>query len=361
MKVKAFFSSRRVLWLHLAFWGAYGSLGWYQFQFQAGYSGRQVAASVLVPLAGYWLLAYFNYFVLLPRWLAHQRLGRYALEFAGPFGLVVAGRVLLLRELLGHDQGRFYYLNQPAYWVLVAASTFFLVLFVGLLRFALGWFELEARTKTLENARLAAELEFLKGQINPHFLFNTLNNLYYLAYTNSPHTPEVVARLAHMMRYLLDEAGRRWVPLSQEIAYLESYISLEKLRLNHPVPIGLTVAGGPTETVQIAPLMLITLLENAFKHGIHPHAPQAGWVEVRIALGPDTCTCIVENSRLPDQPDQPGRVAPASSASMVAPAGRGLPNLRRRLALSYPGRHTLAIDDLPDRFRVSLTLQARPL
>lgn len=347
----AFFRPRRVLWLHLAFWGAYGSLGWYQFQTE--YSGRAVSVAVLVPLASYWLLAYFNYFVLLPRWLAQQRLARYALEFAGPFALVVAGRVWLLRELLGHATAQFAYLDRPIYWVTVTASTFFLVLFVGLLRFAGGWFELEARTKALENAQLAAELKLLKAQINPHFLFNTLNNLYYLAYSGSPNTPEVVARLAQMMRYMLDEAGQRWVLLSQEIAYMQSYISLEKLRLNQEIPIGLTVAGGPAEAVQVTPLLFITLLENAFKHGVQANAPHA-WVTVRIALSPGRCACTIENSKLPiPAAALPGAATPAA-------AGRGLPNLRRRLALSYPGRHTLEINDLPDRFRVRLTLLASP-
>ena len=161
--------------------------------------------------------------------------GRYLLAFGGALALAVALKVWLARAYspLAVPPA---YVFSTGFLVATTLSTLFVVVFVAMLRFAVGWFELEAKTKALENAQLTTELKFLKAQINPHFLFNTLNNLYYLAYTQSPNTPEVVAKLAHMMRYLLEESNQPTVPLGQEIEFMRSYLRLEQLRLNHPCP-----------------------------------------------------------------------------------------------------------------------------
>ena len=131
----------------------------------------------------------------------------------------------------------------------VFMAAFFVAAFVGLLKFIEDYFE-------LENRQLNSELRFLKAQVNPHFLFNTLNNLYYLAVNQSDQTPEVVAKLSGMMRYMIHESNTETVPLSKEVAYMENYLDLEKLRLNEEVPITFEVDGEITGT-RIAPLILI--------------------------------------------------------------------------------------------------------
>lgn len=240
------------------------------------------------------------------------------------------------------------YLYSASFVVGTVLGTLFVVLFVAMLRFAVSWFELEAKAKASENARLATELKFLKAQINPHFLFNTLNNLYYLAYTQSPHTPEVVAKLAQMMRYLLEDAAQSRVPLSQEIAFMRSYLSLEQLRLNHPVPVTFTVEGEPAGVV-VAPLVLMAFLENAFKHGVSNHDP-AAWVQAHLRVAATTCEFTVANGHPPAGP------ASAPAAGPAPAPGMGLPNVRRRLALTYPDRHTLRVDDTPEHYRIHLLL-----
>lgn len=334
----AFVRRHRVLLLHLSFWGAYCSF--YFYQLHAEYGAGPAVLLVAQPLLGNVLLAYFTYGYLLPRWLAHHRLGHSLLAFGGALGLAVALKVGLARACspLAAPPA---YLYTTGYLVASVFSTLAVVLFVAMLRFVVGWFELEARTKALENAQLTTELQFLKAQINPHFLFNTLNNLYYLAYTQSPNTPEVVARLAQMMRYLLEESNQPTVPLSQEIEFMRSYLSLEQLRLNHPVPLTFTVEGEPAG-VAIAPLILMTFLENAFKHGVQNNDPSA-WVRVHLRVAPGRCDYTVANGRPP---------APAPPAL----PGTGLPNVRRRLALSYPGRHELRLDDAPAHYQAHLTL-----
>lgn len=337
-----FLRRHRMLLLHLSFWGVY--LSFFLYQFTQMYAWRWALPFTVVPILCHVPLVYFNYFYLLPRWLKHQHAGRYLLELALPFALAVGLRVAALRHFAPPAVPAAYW-HSAAFVASVAVGTLVVVAFVGMLRFVLDWFALEAKTKALENARLLAELQFLKAQINPHFLFNTLNNLYYLAYTQSPHTPAVVARLAHMMRYMLHDAAQPTVALSQEIEYLQNYIGLEQLRLTHPVPVAFEVEGTPPESLRVAPLVLMAFLENVFKHGICDHAPAAR-ISVRLRLRPTGCDYTVSNSRRPAPPAGP------------APAGTGLLNVRRRLALSYPGRHTLRIDDsAPDHYRIHLTLE----
>jgi LytS/YehU family sensor histidine kinase len=198
----------------------------------------------------------------------------------------------------------------------------------------------------VENEKLLAELNFLKAQINPHFLFNTLNNLYYLAYSKSENTTEVIAKLSVMMRYMIYDSNHPKVLLSKEIEYMQSYISLEQLRLNGQIPIKLEVCGSP-ENIWITPLIFITFLENAFKHGVS-NTNSGSWVTIMLKIKDGTCTYTVENSKL-----KPSADALKESEDK---SGIGLRNVRRRLELSYPGQHDLVVAETPEKYKVQLNL-----
>jgi LytS/YehU family sensor histidine kinase len=213
-----------------------------------------------------------------------------------------------------------------------------------MLRFAKDWFELEAKKKELENEKLTAELSFLKEQINPHFLFNTLNNLYYLAYTKSDNTTEVIAKLSQMMRYMIYESNYPLVPLGKEIEYMQNYVSLERLRLNNQIPIDFKVDGDPS-TIKVAPLILITFLENAFKHGVSGDNKKA-WVNLSIKLQGKNCIYTVENSKIN-----------GVTSDHAGKSGIGLQNVKRRLELTYGEKYDLEVKDLPDRYYVQLKLE----
>src|SRR6185295_11250827 len=223
-----------------------------------------------------------NYFFFLPRFLERKKMGRYLLEFFVPFIGIMFLRVHLQRYMIDGYTHQEKYFYSTAYIVQTIAGSLFIVIFVGMLRFAKDWFEFEARKKEIENEKLTAELNFLKEQINPHFLFNTLNNLYYLAFTQSPNTTEVIAKLSQMMRYMIYDSNYPQVPLSKEIEYMQNYISLERLRLNDSIPIRLEIHGN-AEKMRIAPLIFITFLENAFKHGVSNGNPKA-WVSASIRI-----------------------------------------------------------------------------
>ncbi len=340
-----FFQRNRVFLLHLSFWCFYYSFYFYIISSRPGreITWQRLLTSSSVQLLFAMLVAYLNYFILLPRFIKHQKIGRYFLEFIVPFVLLITLRVHFQRFLIdgySHHENYFY---STFYIVQLSFDTLLITIFVGMLRFAMGWFELESSRKQMENDKLTNELKFLKAQINPHFLFNTLNNLYYLAYSHSANTTEVIAKLSQMMRYMIYDSNYPQVQLDKEIEYMQNYIALERLRLNNVVPIDFVVEGS-TENVLVAPLIFITFLENAFKHGVSTNATDS-WVKIHFQMHGRECIYTVENSKLRNGADV-----------NKEKSGFGLQNLKRRLELSYPEKYTLKTDDQPNRYFVQLKL-----
>lgn len=344
--MQSLFQRHRVVLLHLSFWCVY--LSFFVYQITSGRRREVDLLEVFIHASFHVIfnvtVAYMNYFIFLPRFLERKNVGQYLLEFFIPFLSLLALRVYLQRYIVDGYTNKVEFFYSSTFIIQAGATSLFIVLFVAMLRFAQDWFEFEAKKKTIENEKLTAELNFLKEQINPHFLFNTLNNLYYLAYSNSPNTTEVIAKLSQMMRYMIYDTNHAKVLLSKEIEYMENYISLERLRLNNQIPIDFYV-GGKYDDVWITPLILITFLENAFKHGVSSTNPNA-WVKVNIQLVENTCVCVIENSKnTVAAPERNGK------------SGIGLLNVQRRLELSYPGNYTLEINDNPDKYAIKLKLK----
>jgi two-component system, LytTR family, sensor histidine kinase AlgZ len=344
--MQTIFQRNRALLVHISFWLVYLSFFFYQISnFRQGkyFEWEKAMLFGLSQLLFTMLIAYLNYFYFLPRYLVHNKLWRYFLEFAIPFAIIIMLRVYVQRFLIdGYTHQRQYFYS-TFYIVEVCVISLFITIFIGMVRFAADWFDLAAKQKEIENERLTAELNFLKAQINPHFLFNTLNNLYYLAYTQSQNTTEVIAKLSQMMRYMIYDSNYQLVPMSKEIDYMQSYVSLERLRLNNQIPIKFEIQGNPQE-VLITPLIFITFLENAFKHGVSNNHPGA-WINILIQLNGKECVYQVENSKIP-----------SAKPEAEEKSGIGLQNVKRRLELSYPERYNLTIDDKPDRYLVKLNI-----
>lgn len=330
--------------LHLSFWGVYLSFFLYQVSlYQRGeetdWARVFITAFTQVFFAA--LISYINYFYLLPRLLARKKVLGYLARFVFYFSVVIALRLWLNQHLMEAFGYKAHYMGSPRFVVQVVASNLFIVIFVAMLRFAQDWFELDARRKEVEHEKLIAELNFLKAQINPHFLFNTLNNLYYLAYSKSDNTTEVIDKLSKMMRYMIYDSNHPKVLLAKEVEYMKNYVALERLRLNNEIPIEFEVKGN-LEGCKIAPLIFIAFLENAFKHGVSNSRGDC-WVKVMIAVDGQKCVYTVENSKVTDRKGE-------------GKSGIGLANIRRRLELSYPEDHELLIKDLDDRYMVQLKL-----
>lgn len=338
-----FIQRRRVLLIHLTFWCVYFFVFSYQIRDPRKDSTTlEIFANALLQVVYMMTVAYANYLFFMPRLLKDKKWLPYILKFLVVLIIATSIFIFFKRHLVDGYSHQAHWVYSNRFAIMNAMSATFLSSFLAMLKFLEDWFQLEATRQEVINEKLSAELRFLKAQINPHFLFNTLNNLYYLAYTQSPNTTEVIAKLSQMMRYMIYDSNHQKVPLNKEIEYMQNYISLENLRLNDQIPIKFDIEGSP-EQVLITPLILITFLENAFKHGVGNNNPNA-WVNISLKIGRNSCIYTVENSKLPSPP-LPGEKS-----------GIGLQNVRRRLELSYPAQYELIEEDRKDSYFVELKL-----
>ncbi len=220
------------------------------------------------------------------------------------------------------------------------AVWFFVILFAA---FGIGitdlWREAEQRTRSIETEQLRTELAFLHMQINPHFLFNSLNTIYGLSLKKSDNAPKAVLKLSQLMRYMIEENGQDLVPLDQEIDYLNNYIEIQKMRSSAAVHVTFDVAGN-TSTAMIAPMLLMPFVENAFKYGISNSAPSP--ISISLSVNPASILFVVTNKKF----DYLERHS----------SGIGIANVQRRLDLLYPGQHELDIRDHSDTYSLSLKI-----
>lgn len=189
--------------------------------------------------------------------------------------------------------------------------------------------------------KLDAELSYLKAQINPHFLFNTLNSIYSLALQKSDDAANAVVKLSGMMRYVLTESQRESVSLEKEINYIKDYVELQKLRLGNAVRLDFNISGNAAQK-QIAPLLLIPFIENAFKHGVN--AEENSEIKIEINVTESAVNLFVKNNKV------------NVDNTTDVKTGLGVENTKNRLILLYPDKHHLTIDDNPLSFAVSLSI-----
>ncbi|MGR3810502.1 sensor histidine kinase [Jiulongibacter sp. NS-SX5] len=334
--------------MHVIFWALYFSFFFYLISFpKRGEEPNYFRAflDAIMQVTTMAAVSYFNYFVLMPRALKSRKWFLYFVQIVASLALIITLQIWFKREIYIELGDRaFNWLRSFRFVLQHTSTTIFIVTFIASLRFLQDYFELEAERKEVENQKLQSELRFLKEQINPHFLFNTLNNLYYLAHTNSPNTKDVIAKLSQMMRYMIYEATTDKVPVSREIEYIKNYIALERLRLNEGFPIEVNISGD-YDTLTITPLIFITFLENAFKHGVE-NGDENSWVRVDIDFDSHVCTYEVSNSKPPED-----------KAVESESSGIGLKNTLRRLNLSYHGRHELIVDETDKKYGVKLIIE----
>lgn len=280
---------------------------------------------------------YINFLYLIPAMLGRRRV----LLFTGlNIGL---GAILVIVLVPSYDLLRHWYLGDQYFRPPLSFSEqcylrFFELIFVVLIacvvRFAVDWFAFQQASRSFENAQLKSELAFLRSQLNPHFLFNTLNALYALAIRKAPETSDGIMQLSQLMRYILYETNDGRVTLAREVEMIENLIELQRLRLPPGFPLNFEV-NGKFDLVMIEPLLLVPVIENMFKHG-------TGFISIVLTVGVKDLTLSTENGIAPDTAGPKG--------------GIGLENLRKQLLYLYPGRHEFSITDDLHVFRTSLTL-----
>jgi two-component system LytT family sensor kinase len=201
----------------------------------------------------------------------------------------------------------------------------------------------EKKMDQIQLEKLTTEINYLKAQINPHFLFNTLNNLYGMALQKSDKTPEVILRLSKMMDYMLYDSDDAKVYLIKDIENLENYISLESIRQGNNARINYKKEG-IAEEQKIVPMLFLPLVENGFKHGVNEMIKGA-FLDVHLTITANSATILVKNN-----------YKSKTDAVEEQRTGIGLTNLWRRLELFYPGKHLLSINRSEDAYEAQLTI-----
>ena len=215
--------------------------------------------------------------------------------------------------------------------------------FLFMLRYVKQWYLKEQRNLQLQKENTESQLKLLTAQIHPHFLFNTLNNIYSQTQTESPKGSKMILELSDMLRYILTEGGKAAVTLQKELTMIRDYINLERIRYGNKLDIHLSL---PNDTghLQIAPLLLLPFLENCFKHGASKFL-SAPWINLKIEIHGRQLTMKLMNGKESNHLD------------LQPKSGTGICNVKKRLDLLYPGKHELQISDQPEVFVVDLRLE----
>lgn len=333
---------KRRIWLHLAFWLAFWFIYAYtysrydeNFGKYALTEGLQMPARIIATYLTFWFFERFSGTDGSGTWLA----------FGGAAASNLFGG-LLNRTLKGWYLVPVYFSESTfSFWShRMMYDVFDCVLASCTALSARLYFRqqnLQRREAQLRAEKLDAELRALKSQIHPHFLFNTINNLYALARMKSPKTAPVALKLANLLRYVLYESAKPDVRLEQEIRNLYDFVELEKIRFDEDrlsVKMEVTL-DNPNQS--ITPLLLLPLMENAFKHGVSEQREQA-WINIFISLKNKVLEVKIENSKDPGHAPNP--------------QGIGLQNVRRQLELLYPNRHELNVSNTSDTFIAALKI-----
>jgi hypothetical protein len=275
---------------------------------------------------------YFNYYYALPKFYFTKQFSKYV-------PLVLLWFLLITTFLLTDpNYNPLSSAHLPYATLIFISSVFIRFLMVFLLSIGISGY---SRLKQAEQEKLKTELSYLKAQINPHFLFNTLNSIYALTVKKSDAAPEAVTKLSSIMRYVITDAADDLVSLEKEMNYVSAYIELEKLRLTNKVDLNYTVSGQMTGK-QIAPLIFIPFIENAFKYGVS--TSENSNISISVELQNNDLSLNVRNTKIVSRP-------PSKENTRL-----GIETTRKRLNIIYPGKHTLTINETEKEFMVILKM-----
>lgn len=254
---------------HIWFWGAYFTLnflrwGAYFNDYPYSFKSNLIEFSLHIPLV------YFNLFILVPRYVLKQKYIQYTISLLislfGIYLLKTALTYYLISENIWPEANREYHPFEINHIVAVCIGELYVLAMASSVYLTLTWLRERERNRSLRENQFKIKLKYLENQIQPHFFFNTLNNLYALSLESSDKVPDVIIKLSNLMEYVLyDVKGTKFVPLIKEIDYIQNYIEIEKLRFeNVEVTINLE---SNIEDIKVPPLLFISLVENTFKHG----------------------------------------------------------------------------------------------
>ncbi len=345
--------------LHILLWGLFFYFGYHNFairiialkgaeQISHMTSQVQVPAIInvlIIDTSFKLLLFYLSSYKLLPNYFKNRK--KRGLILLGLLFIISLAASLSINAILIKYVFQ-YVLNKP-----IALFGYFILFHVIIFLLAIGyrlskdWTQNEKYKREIKEEQLKTELAYLKAQINPHFMFNTLNNLYAEARKHENKTlSNGIAKLSHIMRYMIYDSNVSLVPLEKEVQNLKSFIDLQLLRTaqDDPVDISLDISEFD-RSIQVAPLLFLPFVENAFKHGVI--AEQQSLVNISLRVESDTLIFKVFNSKFPNH------------SSLIESTGIGLNNIKRRLSLIYPETHDLLVKEHKESFEICLKLNLK--
>ena len=281
------------------------------------------------------IAVYINLYFLIPRYLF---LKKYLC-----FGIYVSILILSSSLLIAIWMTKFDQINWFSRFIVMVINVVFSLLMTSAGKFLFEYLQKMIKLKEIENKQLKAELNILKSQVNPHFLFNTLNNLYGLITQNeNQKAAEITLKLAELTRYLLESSKKEKVSIKRELQFIEDYLCLEKIRLSNNTDIKFDVSG-IEEEMFVAPLLFIPLVENAFKHGLQT-VTEKSFAHFSLAIQGDDLFFEAKNSI-------------GKKFQNYSTSGTGIANLKNRLQLIYPEKHQLDIENTANFYKVTLHLE----
>lgn len=334
--------------VHLMFWTLFVLIGSFIFSYQQNFPYFFFLINFLVHLPVFIIFTYSLVYFLVPTFLLNHRYWQFFISLLvsvilAAFLRILIGRyiyyALFIPKILHPGE----WLNTDIFlvnliWILAPAILF------SMFKYYKNWVNSQALVNEIERKHLAAELQVLKAQLNPHFLFNTFNNLYVLALQKSDKTPMVISKISDIFHYIIYECNAIEVPVSKEIKLIEDYILLEELRYTNRLSVTFEKDVDFTDC-RIPPMLIYTFVENCFKHGSSPD-PTTPWIKLFIRARKNCLEFEASNSIPPDN---------CFNDQIVE--GVGLSNAKRRLELIYPNKYQLIIRKENCKFFVRLVIQ----
>lgn len=335
------------MWFNVLFWAFYFLYEWLgNASVGSEYRRYAINAAVIVPVS--FCATWFTVHVLIERFFLKGKRTAFWMLF-----IASAIFFTLIRRTFN------YYYTYPLYYpegqqtmsflfppklIIEAVNTYLIVALYTMFYFLRAWYEQQRTTQQLQKDKAEAQLELLKSQVQPHFIFNTLNNIYSYAQQNNQQTSELIYRLSALLSYMLYDSRQTTIALGKELEYINNYIELEKIRYGKRLDVSLNVFD-PVDHFKIAPLLLLPLIENSFKHGVSNDI-RDGWIRMDISLNDEWLTVKIENS----YDDRKGETAEPRN-------GIGLENVRKRLEILYQGKYEFKCIKENDSFLTILKIK----
>ncbi len=316
---------------------------WYFLRYE-DYAAEATAFKVtLVKVIDLALMLYVTNYLLIPKLLYKRKYGWFALAFVSMIIISSVGKMYVLSYVMNSPALRSFSGNLKTRIYDNVIPHFLLVLSGAAFKLMMDYTSMQQRMVEMAKEKAEAELNFLKSQINPHFLFNSINSVYFLIDKSNTVARDALHKFSGMLRYQLYEMNGDRIPVEKEIAYLQDYVDLQKIRKDENYAVEFTCSPAVKDFL-IEPLLLVPFVENAFKHISH-HKNQLNFIQLQLGMSNGAFHFKVVNSK------------DTAEKNINAHSGIGLSNVKRRLQLLYPGKHVLTIKEAGENFMVELQLE----